>query len=379
MRTDYSEREQVAVKAIKKAIPAELKSNLVPASKGFFTELFECNAFPNHYLATAVDGVGTKIILAIAMQKYNTVGIDCVAMNANDMAVLGKTRPFLFLDYLACQEKIEVEGITGELMKGIVSGLELADCSGIIKNSVKLNLGKGETASLDELISSPRAGYGFDLAGCLVGLLEKKEFKYNVEEGMEIIALKSSGAHSNGYTALRHYLLKGEFEERKEFKKFYKGKYSLDDTLPEGNGEKARSTKEKTIGEALLEPTKIYSKTMAKVAEEFSVVGVNNTGYGLKNLNRLGKGIKYVIEEPLTPQPIFNLMQKESKFSTEKMYSTFNMGMGFFVIAKKEDSEGIISLAEKCGEEAKIVGCTEKSAGKNSVLLKKEGIELKGY
>lgn len=370
MKTDYSEREQVAVNAIKKAIPSEMKSNMVKESKGFFTELFECNAFPEHYVATAVDGIGTKIILAIAMEKYDSVGIDCVAMNANDMAVLGKIRPFLFIDYLACQEKIEEEGLTGDIMKGVVKGLEMADCSGVVKNSVKLNLGKGETASLDELISSPKQGYGFDLAGCLLGLLEKKEFKYEVKEGMDLIAFKSSGAHSNGYTALRHYLLNGDFEEREEFKGLYKGKYSLEDSLPEGNGE--------TVGDALLEPTRIYSKTMARITEEFEVIGVNNTGYGLKNLNRLGKGIKYVIEEPIEPQAIFSLMQKEADYSIEKMYSTFNMGMGFFVIAKKEDSEEILSIAEKCGEEAKIVGHTE-SANENSVLLKKEKKEFKGY
>lgn len=372
MQTDYGEREAIAVAAIKNAIPPEFKSNLVKESKGFFTELFQCSAFPNHYFATAVDGVGTKVILAIAMEKYDSIGIDCVAMNANDMAVLGKIRPFLFLDYIACQEKIEEKAITGDILKGVVKGLKMADASDVIRNSVKLNIGKGETASLDELIASPKAGYGFDIAGCLVGIIEKKEFKYSVKPGMQIIALESSGPHSNGYTALRHYLLNGDFEERKEFKKNYKGKFSLNDSLPNGNGE--------TIGEALLEPTMIYTKTMARIAEEFNVVGANNTGYGLKNLNRLGNGIKCIIDSPVEPSAIFKLMQKESKYSAEKMYETFNMGMGFFVIAKKEDADGILSLAEKCKQKAQVVGYIEKGAEKeSSVLLKKEKIKFMGY
>src|SRR3989338_3780747 len=128
---DYQKREAKAVDAIKKAIPSSLKQNMLPISKGMFAELYESKVLPKHYLACAIDGVGTKIILAEAMHKFDTVGIDLVAMSANDLATLGAVSPFLFVDYFAVQEKIEEEGLTGEIMKGIVKGLEQCDSSGI--------------------------------------------------------------------------------------------------------------------------------------------------------------------------------------------------------------------------------------------------------
>ena len=366
MMRSYQDIEAKAVDEIKKAIPSSLKQDMIAESKGMFAELYENNeVFPKHYIATAIDGVGTKIIIAEAMHKFDTIGIDCVAMSANDLATLGAVNPFLFMDYLACQSKVEEEKITGSIIKGMVKGLEQCNASDILRNSVRINFGKGETASVDELLSSA-TGYGFDIAGCMIGFVEKNKIKkQKINVGDKIIALKSSGAHSNGYTDLRFNLLNGDFETREGFKKFYKGRFSLFDKFDGA-----------TIGERLLEPTKIYIETMAKISKNFDVVGFNNTGYGLKNLNRTSEKVEFRIDKPLKPQPIFHLMQEESEFSDQEIYETFNMGMGFFVVCKKQDANKILQTAK----DAAIVGEVRKS-NKTVTVLEKDNkkIVFEGY
>lgn len=363
---DYQKREEKAVNAIKKAIPKNLKSDMVPISKGLFCELYENNeVFPNHYMASAIDGVGTKLILAEAMEIYDTVGIDLVAMSANDLATFGKMSPFLFIDYLAVESKIQEEGLTGDIIKGIVKGLEQCDASSILRNSIKINFGKGETASVDELMSGIRPGYGFDIAGGMIGFVPKESVKFEVKPGQKIISLKSSGLHSNGYTDARLKLLNGDFESRPQFKKRYQGKHSLEDEF-EGT----------TIGKALIEPTKIYVNDMAKISKDFEVIALNNTGYGLKNLNRLTGKFEFVIDDPITPQPIFELIQKEAKFSDEEMYRKFNMGMGFFIMVNEDDAEAILKIAK----DSKIVGEVKKSDKTRTILKKDEkNIIFEGY
>ncbi|MDO8480341.1 MAG: AIR synthase-related protein [Nanoarchaeota archaeon] len=360
--SDYGAREEKAVAAIKKAIPASLKRDMHPLSKGMFCELYENDeVFPNHFLATAIDGVGTKVVLAEAMRKYDTIGIDLVAMSANDLATFGKMSPFMFIDYLAVEHKVEEEALTGDIIKGMVKGLEQCEASGIFRNSVRVHFGKGETASVDELMSGISEGYGFDLAGGMIGFVPKKDFGFKVKPGQKIIALPSSGLHSNGYTDARLKLLKGEFETREKFRKRYTGKYKLDDAF-EGS----------TIGETLLAPTKIYVQQMAKISKEFNVQGANNTGYGLKNLNRITGKFEFNITNPLTPQPIFKLLQKEGKFTKQQMYTKFNMGMGFFVICEKEDADDILQVAK----EGAIVG--EVSAAPSTKVVM-GGMDFVGY
>jgi len=357
MKPSYQGRESKAVDAIKKAIPSSLKSDMLPQSKGMFAELFENNeVFPKHYIATAIDSVGTKIIIAEAMEKYDTIGIDCVAMSANDLATLGAVNPFLFMDCISCQSEIQEKAITGDIVKGMSKGLQQCDASKILRNSIKINFGKGETASVDELLSSPKSGYGFEVIGSMIGFIEKNKIKkQKIKPGQKIITLKSSGPHSNGYIDLRHYLLKGDFETRAEFKRKYKGRFSLDDKF-DGS----------TIGKILLEPTKIYIETMAKISKNFDVVGFNNTGYGLKNLNRAREKVEFRINKPLKPQPIFELMQKESGFNDEQMCKTFNMGMGFFVVCNAKDVDDILDIAKN----ADIVGEVRKSNKTITVLEK---------
>ena len=160
-------------------------------------------------------------------------------------------------------------------------------------------------------------------------------------------------------------MMKGNLEERKELKKLYKGKFSLDSKFDNS-----------TIGKILLEPTKIYLQTIAEISKNHNIVGINNTGYGLKNLNRIHGNFEFRVNNPLKPQPIFNLMQKESKFSDKKMYETFNMGMGFFIICGKNDADKILQIAK----DGKIVGVVKKS-NKNRTVLEKgsEKIVFEGY
>lgn len=362
----YQKRESKAVDAIKKAIPSSLKEGMLGESKGMFAELYETKAVPGHYVATAIDGVGTKIIIAEAMRKYDTIGIDLVAMSANDLATLGAVSPFLFMDYLACQNKVQEEKITGKIIEGIVKGLKQCDASNILRSSIKINFGKGETASVDELIDATRGGYGFDIAGCMIGFIEKNKAKNKkISAGDRIIALPSSGPHSNGYTDLRHNLLNGDFETRKGYRKNYRGRFSLDSKF-DGS----------TIGKRLLEPTRIYLQTMAKISKDHDVTGINNTGYGLKNFNRVQGNFEFRIDKPLRPQPIFELMQKESKFTDKKMYETFNMGMGFFIACKNNDADRVLQIAK----DAKAVGEVRKSSKtKTALKLKDKKIVFEGY
>ena len=131
-----------------------------------------------------------------------------------------------------------------------------------------------------------------------------------------------------------------------------------------------------SIGKILLEPTKIYIEAMANISKNFDAVGFNNTGYGLKNLNRTGEKVEFRIDKPLKPQPIFQLMQKESKFSDREMYETFNMGMGFFVVCKKQDAGKILQTAK----DAEIVGEVRKSDRTVTVLEKNNRkIVFEGY
>ena len=367
MNPSYQSRESKAVDAIKKAIPNSLKSDIVEQSKGMFAELFENNeVFPKHFIATAIDSVGTKVIIAEALHKFDTIGIDCVAMSANDLATLGAVSPFLFMDCISCQSKIQEKQITGEIVRGMSRGLEQCNASNILRNSIRINFGKGETASVDELLSSPNAGYAIELVGSMIGFIGKQKFKkQKASIGDKIIALKSSGPHSNGYTDLRHNLLKGDFETRNEFKRKYKGRFSLDDKF-DGS----------TIGKILLEPTKIYVQTLAKISKNFDVIGINNTGYGLKNFNRIKEKVEFRINNPREPQPVFDLMQKESGFSDEEMYKTFNMGMGFFVFCHKENADDILNIAK----DADIVGEVRKSSKTITVLEKnKKKIVFEGY
>jgi len=304
------------------------------------------------------------------MNKYDTIGIDVVAMNANDAATLGAIMPDMFMNCLSCQQEVDHRGITGELVKGIQKGLDLCDVSSIIPNSPRLVLGKGEKASMQDIIAGPVPNLGFDIAGSMTGFIKISDVpELNPQPGDVIIGIKSSGVHCNGFTTIRFRLLDGSFESREEFKKLYTGTHKLNEDF---NGIK--------LGEELLKPTKLYVKLMADIAVNYpGSFGVNITGYGLKNFNRFGEGINYVIDNHIEPQPIFDLIQKETNLTVEQMYEKFNMGMGFAVIAKKENALDIINICYKHGEQAKVVGKITQGEGVCQTILETKNIIFRGY
>ena len=259
-------------------------------------------------LATHTDGVGTKVIIATMMKKFDTIGIACVAMNVNDIICIGAT-PISFVDYIAANTNDQ------RIFKQIVSGL----VKGAKKSSVPI-VG-GETAIMPDLISGK--GFGFDLAGMVVGILSKKEMVLGnkIKPNDVIIGIKSSGLHSNGYSLARKVLL---------------SKYSVKDNI-KGIG---------NLGSALLRPTEIYVKPVLEALKKCKINGLAHiTGGSFTKLLRL-KNIGYHLDSmPKTP-PLMQLIE-DTGVKSEEMYKTFNMGIGFCVIAPKNNVAKIRSIFKK--------------------------------
>ena len=292
--------------------------------------------FGDHALVLCTDGVGTKVMIASELKKYDTVGIDCIAMNVNDAICVG-AEPLAFVDYLAIQDpKPEV---TKEIGKGLEKGAELSNISII----------SGETASLPELIN------GFDLAGTCLAYVKKDKIVMGkkVKPNDVIVGLSSSGVHSNGYTLVRKIIKNSGFSYTDKFPKEY---------YPD-----------KTIGEILLTPTTIYVKEIVELLKKVDVHGISHiTGSGLWNLPRLNGKVKYVIDDPFEPQPIYRFLQKFGNIDDKEMYQTFNMGMGLTIVLSQEDVEKSIKILKTHSKsEVKIVGKIEKGIG---VEFKKLGL-----
>jgi phosphoribosylformylglycinamidine cyclo-ligase len=293
--------------------------------------------FGEYALVLCTDGVGSKVMIASELKKWDTVGIDCIAMNVNDAICVG-AEPLAFVDYLAIEEpKPE---ITKEIGKGLEKGAELSNISII----------SGETASLPELIN------GFDLAGTCLAYVKKDKIVIGnkIKPNDIIIGLSSSGIHSNGYTLVRKIIKKSGF--------------SYTDKFPDG------LYPGKTIGEILLAPTTIYVKEIIELLKNVDVHGVAHiTGAGLWNLPRLNEKVKYVINNPFEPQPIFRFLQKYGNIDDKEMYQTFNMGMGLAIVLSEKDVEKSMKILKKYSKsEAKIVGKIERGPG---VEFKKLGLK----
>jgi phosphoribosylformylglycinamidine cyclo-ligase len=270
----------------------------------FSKEYIELN---QNKFVLCTDGVGSKVIIANAIKKWDTVGIDCIAMNVNDALVLG-ARPIAFVDYLA-MEKMDIL-IAKEIAKGLKKG---ADESDIIITG-------GETATLPEII------YGFDLAGTCLGVVEKV-LPNNINIGDVIIGIKSSGIHSNGLTLAR--------------KVFTENNFSFFDEIDQIG----------VIGESLLIPTKIYVRPIISLWENIAVKGIAHiTGSGLRKLARLSPNKCFELNHPITPQPLFSIIQRLGNIATLEMYKTFNMGMGMAVVIDKSDVDESLSILNKSVE-----------------------------
>jgi len=283
-------------------------------------------------LAAATDGVGTKLKVAIAMGRYDTVGVDLVAMCLNDLVTIG-AKPLFFLDYFATG-KLAPER-DRELMEGIVKGCQEADCP----------LVGGETAEMPGFYSEGE----FDLAGFAVGVVEEEKVVdgKGIRPGDKIVGLASRGLHSNGFSLVRRALLEGMGLE-------------LEQWIEELG---------RPLGEELLEPTKIYVRTVLGLLEEFPVKGMAHiTGGGLPgNISRvLPEGCKAVIDRrSWSPQPIFGLIQRAG-VPEEEMWRTFNMGVGFVMICDGDVAQRLVEEASRRGERAFLMG--EIREGKGVVL-----------
>jgi phosphoribosylformylglycinamidine cyclo-ligase len=298
---------------------------------GHFTGLID---FGDLALTLCTDGVGTKLLIAEELGIWNTVGIDCVAMNVNDTICVG-AEPVAFVDYIA------VDNPRPEIMSEIGIGLQRG-----IEQANAVIVG-GEIAVMPELVR------GLDLSGTCLGVVEKNRIITGERcvPGDVIIGLPSSGIHSNGLTLARRIVEEAGYS----YKKY----------VPSLG---------KTIGEELLTPTTIYVKQVLRIVREFEVHGlVNITGGGLRNFVRLKKGIGFEIDQPMEPNRIFTLIQELGSVDDEEMYQTFNMGMGFALIVPSRIAKSVV---RRLGKGAKIVGKVNDT-GKVSVPSK--GLEYSKY
>ncbi len=281
-------------------------------------------SFGRYVLALAVDGVGTKMLIADELRTWSTVGIDCIAMNVNDLYVMN-LEPVAFVDYIATSalslEQMEQIGI------GLNEGARLSN----------LSIVGGETATLRGLVT------GLDLAGACLGVQEKEKVITGdlVSPGDVIVGIPSSGVHSNGLTLARKMVAEhGSYDER----------------LPDG----------RTIGETLLTPTRIYAEVL-ELAKKTAIHGMCHiTGGGLLNLTRLS-AFGFSISTPLPPQDIYRWIQEKGGISDAEMYRTFNMGMGYVCIVPAAGVPAVQSVFP----DAAVVGEVTRTPG---VFLKGEEI-----
>ena len=302
-------------------------------------KLFKKN-YKSAVLVACTDGVGSKVQLAGRIKKFDTVGIDLVAMNVNDMLVQG-AEPLFFLDYLAVH-KLEPKTIA-ELVKGVAAGCRLADCALI----------GGETA---EMPDTYRKG-DFDMAGFAVGVVERGKIVTgkNIRSGDYILGLASSGLHSNGYSLVRNICFK-------------KAGLKMTDTLDELDGA--------VLGDVLLEPTRIYARPIVKLLSQYKVKRVVHgmahiTGGGLPgNIPRvLPKDCDAVIKKSSWPKhKIFTFLQKTGPVEEAEMFRVFNMGIGFVLIVAEDFANSIKKKLTKYGEQVYKIGRITTGTGK--VILK---------
>ncbi|UGV40589.1 phosphoribosylformylglycinamidine cyclo-ligase [Methanococcoides orientis] len=303
------EKEESTIKALTSGMTYRREGLGAPLTDiGHYAGLIE---FGEYALAMATDGVGSKVLIANEMKRWNTVGIDCIAMNVNDLLAIG-AEPISFVDYLALEE--HTDEFARQIGEGLTRGAEIS----------KMTIVGGETATLPEIIN------GFDLAGTCLGMVKKDEIitGEKVQLGDVLVGIPSSGVHSNGYTLVRNIVDQSE--------------HSYHDKFP--------YNPETTIGDELLIPTRIYMEVL-DVIKECDVHGLAHiTGSGLLKLKRV-TDLGFDFTDPIEPNDIFKFLQEEGNVDDLEMYRTFNMGMGFLIVLPEADAK---KAAEMTG--GKIVG-----------------------
>ena len=317
---------------IKKTMRSEVLTNIGGFSGAFSMEKFKDMEKPT--LVSGTDGVGTKLKLAFIMDKHDTVGIDCVAMCVNDIACAGG-EPLFFLDYIACGKNYPEK--IAEIVKGVATGCEMSSAALI----------GGETAEMPGFYPEDE----YDLAGFAVGVVDEKDLitGKDLKAGDVLVGMASSGVHSNGFSLVR--------------KVFDMTKESLDTYYDELG---------KTLGEALIAPTKIYVKALRSVKEAGVCVKACShiTGGGFyENVPRMLKDdVCAVIEKDSYPiPPIFKLMAEKGQIEETMMYNTYNMGIGMIMAVDPADVDKTVEAVKAAGETPYVIGKIE--AGEKGVKL----------
>jgi len=316
------------VKLIEPLAKSTYKTN-VSGKIGSFSGsyIFPKKKYKDPVLVASTDGVGTKLKVAYLTGKLDTIGIDLVAMNVNDVVTCG-AEPLFFLDYLAASILNPQKG--AEIVKGIVKGCKEAGC---------VLLG-GETAEMPGIYKKGE----FDLAGFVVGVVNRRELidGSSVKEGDLVVGISSNGLHSNGYSLARKVLLE-------------KLKLKLSDKP---------SPLDCNVGKELMKPTKIYVKTVLSLKKKFKIHALAHiTGGGLiENVPRvIPKGLKVVLDSSLWRlPPIFRLLKLKGRIQDVEMYRTFNCGIGMILIVSRTDANRVLSRLRNLKEKAMVIGEVQK-------------------
>ena len=323
-----------AVELMKSSVARTVTEHVLSGLGGFGGLISMPKGMEEPVLVAGTDGVGTKIKLAFLMDKHDTVGIDCVAMCVNDI-ICGGAKPLFFLDYIAIGKNYPEK--VAAIVSGVAEGCVQSDCALI----------GGETAEHPGLMPEDE----YDVAGFAVGVVDKKDILdvENVKKGDVLIALPSSGVHSNGFSLVRKVF----------------------DVENADLSEKPEILGGKTLGETLLTPTRIYVKSIMKLLEEVKVKSIAHiTGGGFyENIPRvLPKDKVAVIDsEKVRVLPIFKLIAERGNIPMNDMYSTFNMGVGMVVIVSENEAEKAVEILKSCGEDAYVIGRVDD--GENGIKL----------
>ncbi|MCL2593673.1 MAG: phosphoribosylformylglycinamidine cyclo-ligase [Defluviitaleaceae bacterium] len=322
-----------SVELMKEHVKKTLRPEVIGGLGGFggMFSIKKAKDMEEPVLVSGTDGIGTKLKIAFLMDKHDTVGIDCVAMCVNDIICVG-AEPLYFLDYIACDKNVPEK--IADIVKGIADGCVMSNASLI----------GGETAEMPGLYHDGE----YDVAGFAVGIVDKKDMidGSQIKAGDDLVGIKSSGLHSNGYSLVRKVL-----------------------NPSESNINEYVESLGCTLGEELLKPTKIFVKPVLEVIKKVNVKGISNiTGGGfIENIPRMlpensGLGIN-IFDGVFDVSPIFKLIEEKGSISRENMYKTFNMGIGMVMAVSEEDSVKLMEELKLLGEEAYIIGKVRKGSG----------------
>jgi phosphoribosylformylglycinamidine cyclo-ligase len=304
------------IASIKGTWPTTTGLGAVKLDIGYFANVIDIGGIG---LAISTDGVGSKSIIAEMMRRYDTIGIDCVAMNVNDLLCVG-ARPVSMVDYIAVEEA-DAE-MLGAIAIGLAEGARQAGVS----------ISGGEISQLKDVVR------GFDLVGTAIGIapLDRIITGQDLADGDVVIGLESSGIHSNGLTLARRIF-------------FDRAGLAVDHVFPELGV---------PLGEELLRPTLIYVPAILDIIAHVPGLKalVNITGDGLLNLPRVAAKVGFVIDDLPPPPPIFLLIQQHGGVSEAEMHQVYNMGVGFCVLVAEKDREAVLSLLNRHGRRAQVIG-----------------------